>query len=308
MPINYRQEALDEAGSRGAYGDVLRTIPLATRAAYYIIVAATVFALGFVCFGQVERYARGPLVIRLDGRTTVTALTDGAISAVDVRPGQAVSPGTVLARLDTREIAGEVMRLRREQDARKRALLRNLDDADNRVALLSLSSELELAQRKLAEHSVIAPCAGSVADVRIRPGQVVAKGSQLVTVTTPTTRARVVAALPAHERPLLRIGGPLRVELSGYSYAYLPASIRLIGDEALGPREVRRYLGDELGDAVEVEGPRVLVEAELATTSFVIEDQTLRFVDGMAGLAEAEVRRERIVTLLVPALRLLLNE
>jgi membrane fusion protein (multidrug efflux system) len=100
----------------------------------------------------------------------------------------------------------------------------------------------------------------------------------------------------------------LRVELSGYSYAYLPASIRLIGDEALGPREVRRYLGDELGDAVEVEGPRVLVEAELATTSFVIEDQTLRFVDGMAGLAEAEVRRERIVTLLVPALRLLLNE
>jgi membrane fusion protein (multidrug efflux system) len=173
----------------------------------------------------------------------------------------------------------------------------------SRTALVSLRAALDLAERRLAEQSVLAPGDGTVTDVRIHPGQVIAQGGSLVTVASDSARARVVAMLPAHDRPMLRVGAPLRVELSGYRFAYRDTVVTAIGEEAVGPAEVKRYLGSELGDTVEVTGPLVLVEAQLPTLSFTEDGQTLHYVDGMAGKADASLKKERIIVMLVPALR-----
>jgi membrane fusion protein (multidrug efflux system) len=305
MPVNYRREALEHANQHRLEGEILRSTPLATRAAYRLVVAACVFALGFLAIGRMQRYAVGPMVIRVDGRTEVSALNGGTIAETAVHPGEMVRAGDLLVRFRGDAEEAELRRLRREYEDRARARLRDLNDEMSRTALISLRAELSLAERKLAEESIRAPCAGTVGDVRVRPGQVIPQGTALLTLATAATRARVVAMLPAHDRPMLHAGGPLRVELRGYPYAYRQATIELVGDEALGPREVQRYLGDELADTVELRGPVVLVEATLPSPSFHVDGQVLRYVDGMSGQAEASLRSEPLATLLMPALRLL---
>jgi len=118
----------------------------------------------------------------------------------------------------------------------------------------------------------------------------------------------VVAMLPAHDRPLLRVGGPLRIELTGFRFAYRETTIVSIGEEAVGPAEVRRFLGADLGDTVDVSGPLVLVEGTLTTQTFTEDGQRLHYVDGMSGKADASLKRERILVLLIPALRALFGD
>ena len=56
---------------------------------------------------------------------------------------------------------------------------------------------------------------------------------------------------------------PLRLEIQGYRYAYQHLTVDSVGDEVVGPAEARRYLGDEIADAVQFAGPVVRVEAHL---------------------------------------------
>jgi membrane fusion protein (multidrug efflux system) len=299
----YRAEAVRHFRWRGAEGEVLRSTPRAIRHAHDVVVAFVVAALLFACVGKVSRYSTGPLVIRVDGRNELTALTGGTVAEVRVRPGQRVKKGEVLVRFHAEALEGDLARVRREYDDRARARLRDLNDDISRTALVSLRASLDLAQRRLAEQSILATGDGTVTDVRIRPGQIIAAGGSLVTIATDGAHARVVAMLPAHDRPLLRLGGPLRTELTGYRYAYRETVIRSIGEEAVGPGEVKRFLGSELADTVEVSGPLVLVEADLPSLTFTEDGQTLHYVDGMAGKADASLKKERIIVMLIPALR-----
>jgi len=299
----YRAEAVRHHRWRGAEGEVLRSTPNAIRHAHNVVVAVVVAALLFALLGKVNRYSTGPVVVRVDGRNELVALNNGTVAEVRVRPGQHVKKGEVLVRFHAETQAAELARVQREYDDRARARLRDLNDDMSRTALVSLRAALDLAERRFAEQSVLAPVDGTVTDVRIHPGQVIAQGGSLVTIATDGARARVVAMLPAHDRPLLRVGGPLRIELSGYRFAYRETVISSVGEEAVGPAEVKRSLGTELADTVEVSGPMVLVEAQLPTLTFTEDGQTLRYVDGMAGKADASLKKERIIVMLIPALR-----
>jgi multidrug resistance efflux pump len=299
----YRPEALEHFRWRGAEGAVLRSTPNAIRYAHAVVIAVLLAGLLFFIFGKLNLYSTGPLVIRVDGRAELSALEGGTIAEVHVRPGQKVTEGQLLVRFHTQALQGERARLRREYDDHTRARLRDPGDDQSRGVLMSLRAQLDLVERRLREHSVLAPSAGTVTDVRIRPGQVIAQGGSLCTLATASTRARVIAMLPARDRPRLHIGGSLRVELDGYPYAYRTVPIAFIGEEAVGPAEVQRFLGAELADTLQLSGPVILVEARLPSTLFSFEGQTLRYVEGMSGRADASVRKERIAVVLLPALK-----
>ena len=100
---------------------------------------------------------------------------------------------------------------------------------------------------------------------------------------------------------------PLRLELDGYRYQYRALTIDQVGEEVVGPAEVKRYLGPDIGDAVAVSGPVVLVQAHLPSATFTMDGRALRYHDGMSGRADARVRSERIVLALVPGLRALVQ-
>ncbi|HBL30974.1 MAG TPA: hemolysin D, partial [Acidobacteria bacterium] len=150
-----------------------------------------------------------------------------------------------------------------------------------------------------------APAAGAVDDVRVRPGQPVAPGQGLLTLSGAAGERTVVALLPGEFRPQLRPGMALRMELQGYRYAYQHLTVLDVGSEVVGPAEARRYLGDEIADAATLGGPVILVTARLPVATFQAEGKTRRYHDGMWGRAEVQVRSERILVALIPALKAL---
>ena len=118
----------------------------------------------------------------------------------------------------------------------------------------------------------------------------------------------VIAMLPGSDRPLLRPGAPLRLELAGFRYAYIDLVIESIGDEVVGPAEVKRFLGADIADAVPVGGPVVLVRARLPAATFRQRGRELRYYDGMLGTVEARLRSESILVTLIPGLRGVLGD
>jgi membrane fusion protein (multidrug efflux system) len=117
------------------------------------------------------------------------------------------------------------------------------------------------------------------------------------------TRFYVVAFVPGQFRPLLHPGMPLRVRLNGFSRATETTTIDSVGDEVVGPAEARRYLGPDVADVVTLTGPVVLVKATLDGNSFTSDDKHFNFYDGLTGNAEARVRSQRVLAVMVPGLR-----
>ena len=141
--------------------------------------------------------------------------------------------------------------------------------------------------------------------MRVRPGQYVAAGQGVLSIVRGQDRPTVVVLLPGEYRPLVRRGMPVRFEISGYRYSYQGLTVESVGDEVVGPNEARRYLGPEIGDAVQLSGPVVILKAGLPRPTFQADGRTFRFHNGMHGNAEVEVRREKILLTLVPGLKAL---
>jgi multidrug resistance efflux pump len=244
-------------------------------------------------------------VVQLGGRSDLTATADGTVSQVAVAPGERVEAGRLLVRFYGAREAAELSRIDHEFELQLINRLRDPSDAGAQQALLSLRAERELARSNLAERELRAPAAGLVSDIRVRVGEHIAPGQSLLSITRGESRPEVVVFLPGQYRPLLKRGMPLRLEIQGYRYAYQHLTVDAVGDEVVGPAEARRYLGDALGDSVQFAGPVVRVEARLPSGTFEAEGKTRRYHDGMVALAEVQIRSERVLVTLIPALKAL---
>ncbi|HEX4495135.1 MAG TPA: GAF domain-containing protein [Thermoanaerobaculia bacterium] len=300
----FREEAVEHhnVGMRGE-GDVLRVDPGWMRWTFRLLIAVLAAGLLFTVLAKVHDYAAGPAVVRLGGRSDLTANADGTVSQVSVAPGERVEAGRLLVRFYGAREAAELARIDHEFELQLINRLRDPADAGAQQALISLRAERELARSNLAERELRAPAAGVVSDIRVRVGQHIVPGQSLLSIGRGQERPSVVAFLPGEDRPLLKRGMPLRMEIQGYKYAYQELTVDAVGDEVVGPAEARRYLGDEIADAVNFTGPVVKVEAHLPSGSFTSEGKVRQYHDGMLAQAEVRIRSERVLVTLIPALK-----
>ena len=238
-------------------------------------------------------YATGPAV-RVEGRTSRARRPRARSPRSTSSPGS-VAAGGVLVTLYLADRAAELDRLNREFDLQMIKFLRDPADQAARASLTTLRAERQLAQSRLEEQSLKAPHAGIVSDIRIRPGQHLTPGDPVLSLVGDDMRWVVVAMLPGHARPLLQAGTEMRLELTGYKYAYRDVVIQSVGDEIVGPAEVRQYLGQEIADAVPVAGPAVLVKAQLPSNTFKADGMSLSYYEGMLGTVDAHLRRQSMI-------------
>jgi membrane fusion protein (multidrug efflux system) len=298
----FREEALQYATSRQD-GELLQLTPTWARWAYWMILAAFAAVAVYCTVGTLHEYASGPAVVWLHGRVEVTAPVAGTVSAIEVKPGQKVEAGQVLVRFSSPLELAELQRVDHEFDLQLAKSLRDPSDQAARAALTALRTQRDVAAARLEQLSIRAPRAGAIGDVRIRPGQLIEAGSIVLTLLGEDQRCSVMTMLPAQYRPQLHPGLTLRFEVKGYQYAYQEMVITSVGTQIIGPNEVKRYLGQEIGDTLAVEGPVVLVEATPTSPTFTVDNQTFEFYHGMNGVAEARVRTESILLSIVPGLR-----
>lgn len=300
----FRAEALDERARWGDEGDVLRTDKRALTWAYRVLGGFAAFALLFVCIFDVHEYGTGAAVVRVDGRRAVTATHPGTVETVLVQPGQHVEAGAVLVRFYDAEERAQLARVATEFDLQIVRLLRDPNDAVAKTALTALKTQRDLAQAIVDEMTVRAPVAGTVSDVRVRPGQRLQAGEPVLALAPSDAEASLVCAIPGEYRPMLDRGMPVRFALDGYRYEYHDVVVDDVGQEVVGAAEVRRYLGPEVADALHLrEGSYVLVRGKIPAKSFVSDGRAYGFFDGLTGTADVRVRKEPIVFVLLPALK-----
>jgi membrane fusion protein, multidrug efflux system len=300
----FRDEALAYyLRSSRAQGDVLHLSPRWAQWTYWFLVLVSVAGALYTVFGRIHAYATGIAVIRDEGRTMVTAITSGTITAIAVQPGQRVEASQMLLSLNDMQEKIELERLHKEWHIQQINRLKNPHDPGAQQQLATVRAQVETAEKRLAERTVLAPCAGIVRDLRIRPQQLVAPGELLVTLVGADDVLSVLAIFPGQYRPLLTQGRPVRLELTGFRYAYQRLTIAAVSNEVVGPQEVRRFLGQDVADAVMLQGSQVIVQAHVPARTFHAQGRWHTYHDGMHGTAEVSVRSERIVFALVPGLK-----
>ncbi len=286
----------------------LRLSPVWSRVSYWVLLGALGAFLVFSLVGEIDEYATGPAVVQIAGRTDLTALAAGTVAAVEATAGQRVKAGQNLVRFNaTREVA-ELARSESEFTLQLINRLRDPTDSDAEQALISLRAQRELARARIEERNLRAPADGTVSDVWVRPGQYMLPGQVALSLVGEETEPTLAIMIPGHFRPLLKPGMWIRLEISGYRYAYQHLEVDSIGDEVVGPAEIQRYLGPGISDAVPLAGPVVIVQARLPSRTFAVEGRIYDYHNGMHGIAEIRIRSEKILLALVPALRKILWE
>jgi membrane fusion protein (multidrug efflux system) len=304
-PPLFRAEALAYLQGPGDAGAPLRLTPRWTQVTFWLLLLVFLSFVAYAVLGSMDEYAQGIAVIRMDGRTELTARQAGTIESVEVQPGQRVKMGQVLVRFH-----GDVAALQKLEESFDAQLVKALaspNDEGARAALISARAERDLARARIEEGIIRATREGVVGDVRIRPGQLIQAGETVATLVPDEASFVVTAILPGQYRPRLKPGMPLRIEMTGYHYAYREVPIEAIGDEIVGPTEIRRTLGQELADTLPIGGPVVLVTARLPTRSFKARDREYDYYEGMQGRAEARVGHESVAVALIPGLKAFLE-
>lgn len=298
----FREQALAEYDRRPEGGNPLRLSPRYVGWTFWLLTVVATASLVFAALADLNEYAHGPAVIRMEGRSPVTAVEAGIVASLAVEPGQHVRAGEVLVRFhDAGELA-QIQRLEQQIEGELTQFLRNPADEHGRRQLAALNAEADLARARLAQRAIRAPRAGVVSDTRIHSGQSIAPGQVLLTLEADDAGGTLVAMLPGHYRPLLQAGLPLELELSGFAHHHQELHIESIGDEIIGPEEVQRFLGAPRADALSLSGPLVLVRARLPERTFEVDAHHYNYFDGMQGRVEIRVRAQSILTSLIPGL------
>lgn len=298
----FRRQAR-EAQAMPRWGDVVRVSPAWLSAGYWLLVLLLAGSAVFVCLARVSTYSAGPAVVRSTARTPITARTSGNIVLVAVAPGDVTEPGTLIARLDDSEQRAAVVRLEQEFEEVLRHHMLDPGDPSMDLGLRNVRASLEAARGSLEERLVRATTAGVVGDVRIRAGQHIAPGDIVASVFESSQGLEVIALMPGEDRPQLAPGMTIRLELTGYRYAYQSVAITSVSSDVIGPAEARRVLGSEVADGIALPGSVVVVRGTIASPEFSLDGQAFRYHDGMVGTAEVRVRSEPVVFALVPGTR-----
>lgn len=301
----FRQEALAHHARPETRGSLLHSSPLWARTAYWIVVLLVLTAGVGLALVDINDYAQGPVLIQVKGLEDVTATAGGRVSRVLVKRGQRVKAGEPLAELYSSVEAVERERLEQEFRVLLAGTLLNPLNAAAQQVVSAMRAQLELSQARLAERSLRAPFEGQISDVRVREGQYLGPGEVVVSIMREGAESWALALVPGRYRPMIKPGQRFRLELEGFPFQFQELEVASLSDELVGPAEVRRYLGPDLGDAVVVQGPLVVVEARLPGSTFQSDARTYSYYTGMPGTARIKVRARNGWVTLLPILEYL---
>lgn len=201
-----------------------------------------------------------------DRTASIRAEVPGAVIAVLLDPGSAVTKGTPLVRIDDAvirdaflsaksgvtqaELAYDIAvreRERAEKLLAAGAIAQNAVEFARRgalgaqAALDDARARMASAQKNLDNTVVKAPYDGIVSERQVNPGDIVAPGAPLVTIVDPSTM-RLEGAVSADQLGAIRIGAPVRFTVTGYPGREFTGTISNIYPSAdPGTRQVRLY-------------------------------------------------------------------
>jgi len=274
------------------------------RRTYPILIVTIIVAVVAAILVTVPTYSTGTGVVVFDG-TPVSAPIGGTVEQLYVAARQAVTKGQVLVKLNN---AAEAAELTAATSDYENAMLQYLYDPQDETAKKSLASALTRVERARAQAEtriVRAPKNGVVADLRIRLGSTLNAGDTVLSIVQPNTEPEITAFLPGKDRPRLRAGMTLQIELVGYTKARENATITSVSTEIVAGEEIQnRILGPGLAGAFRQlsGGNWVIVKAKLPSRTFVDDKRTNYYHHGLTAKTEVKIQSKPFLVTLLPAL------
>lgn len=195
-----------------------------------------------IALARQQQLEVGPAIagtLEAERQATLRAEVGGSVVALAVEPGQAVTRGEILARLDdtgirdafessqaqvrTAEMSAELARRNAERAARLAAggaiAERELENAEwnrqsSEAQLTDARSRLATAEKQLARTVIRAPFTGVVAERPARLGDIVQSGAVLLTIVDPAS-LKYEGTVPVEALAALRVGTPVRFTVAG---------------------------------------------------------------------------------------------
>jgi multidrug efflux pump subunit AcrA (membrane-fusion protein) len=299
----YRPEALEQHRRRGQEGALTELSPGWIRATYRILVGGLVLAVVLAFVIHVPTYSEGTGVTVYPG-TPLTAPAPGTVDKVFVQAQHQVKQGTPLVKLKSEKEESDERQARTELEAALQSYLFDPADESIRKALVTAQATAKRTEEAIEQRTVRASIDGVVSDVRVTEGKAVNFGDPIVTIVPPGTEPEVWAFLPGSDRPRLRAGQTLQVELLGYQKVRERAAIYDIALTTTGAAMARTLLGPELADSLKLapDAPYVLVKAKLPRRMFRAKGKTYRYHQGMPAKTEVRVEDKRFISTLLPSL------
>lgn len=214
----------------------------------------------------------GTLLPRI--QATVKARVSGDLLDVQVREGERVDKGQVLARIDIRQLGAQfeaqraaldkaradlaLAKVNRDSNARmleQKFISQNAyDSAQSAYDAAAASVKVAEAQSRVAQVGlddavVRAPISGIVSQRLVQPGEKVSPDSPLLAIVD-LRQLELEAPAPASEVPGVRIGQVARFRVSGYGDRQFEATVERINPATdAGTRSIKLYLSVDNADA-----------------------------------------------------------
>jgi RND family efflux transporter MFP subunit len=196
-----------------------------------------------VSVGLLNVTERAPGSIVAKENTIIASRLLAELKTLNVRAGDKVTQGQVIARLDDADLKAQVSRVKAEQDANdaqlqqaKKQLARTqtlleqglvainqVDEWRARVDELTarenaLAQQLTAAEVALGFSVIEAPFSGTVVERLVEPGTIVAPGSAIISLYNPA-QLQVQAAVREHQAAHMQVGDKLKVYVSATDLA-----------------------------------------------------------------------------------------
>jgi multidrug efflux pump subunit AcrA (membrane-fusion protein) len=302
-PTPFRPEAVAAYKARKDEGAALQLAPRWAAIVFWVLIALVVIGVSYLCLARVNDYAEGPAVIIAEGQQPVTVRAPGTVSEVKVAVGDKVVAGQELVILYDGTEAADLSATELQFERALVERMQRPDDNGAATGLAQLVAQRDRARHGLAEKTIRAPVAGTIATVRLRPGQPVTAGQEALTIVSGDGGVTLLCFLPASYAPLMKNGLTIRLELDGHPRAYQRTKVSSFTTNASGPGAVSQFLGDQLGDTVQMPGAVVLVRGHMDETEFVADRKRLAYRHGMTGKVAVRVRSQRMILSFIPGLK-----
>ena len=298
----YRGEALEAHRSRGHEGVAIELSPGWVRRTYPILVIGLLVALVFAIFIHVPTYSTGRGVVVIPGQR-VPVPAAGSVEAVLVEPSTFVKKGMPMVKMGSQLEQTEYDQATKDYENAYYAYLEDSSDVSTRLNVSRLTTARDSARARLEMRTIRAPRDGVIRDIRIHAGSTLNAGDTVATIIDRDAEPVVYAFLPGNDRPRLRPGQPLQVDLTGYTKVRELATVTAVNAEVVGGREAGNYIGAELADSLHLDqGNFTLIKARLPTRTFKSQHETLYYHHGMPLGAEVKVQNKPFLVTLLPAL------
>ena len=197
----------------------------------------------------------------------IKARVAGELMGLNVREGDSVQAGQVIARVDPTEFQARVRQAQQQADAAKAQVDIAQRQLDNNQALLNqgfisqtalITSQatlsgakathmaavaaLDVAAKALDDATLRSPMTGIVAQRLAQPGERVAIEARIVEVVN-LSQLELEAALPASDASRVRVGMKARLQVEGLADPVEATVLRINPSAQMGSRSILVYLG-----------------------------------------------------------------